>query len=355
MRKYIAVDVHDQSCVAVVLDQNGKETKWEVLDTSGAAIREFLRGVSGEKYAVIEEGTLSQWLCETIAPFVDELKVTVPEKRRSGQQKSDLEDARRLANALRLGALKTIVYKPPRQYAELRCTVRTYQTICRDSTRAKLRLRTVFRSRAIRAGDAIYDPEQRNDQLKLLPPAERQMAEVYAQEVDQLGEILEQAGRDMAKASRSHPAVKLLQTAPGIGPIRAATIAAVVVDPHRFRTTRQFWSYCGLGIVMHSSADWVRDDRNKCVHGQVFRTRGLNRNRNAWLKNVFKGAATGLLMRSPEHPLVQGYQRRTAAGMKPNLAALTLARQIAAIVLSMWKNQKEYDPARQALPAKNAD
>ncbi len=31
---------------------------------------------------------------------------------------------------------------------------------------------------------------------------------------------------------------------------REIAIAAVVVTPHRFRTIRQFWSYCGLGNVM---------------------------------------------------------------------------------------------------------
>jgi hypothetical protein len=34
------------------------------------------------------------------------------------------------------------------------------------------------------------------------------------------------------------------------------------------------------------------------------------------------------------------------AGIKPNLAKLTLARKIAATVLSMWKHQEVYDPQR---------
>ena len=35
------------------------------------------------------------------------------------------------------------------------------------------------------------------------------------------------------------------------------------------------------------------------------------------------------------------------AGVKPNLAKLTLARRIAAAVLSMWKHQEVYDPKKQ--------
>jgi hypothetical protein len=35
-----------------------------------------------------------------------------------------------------------------------------------------------------------------------------------------------------------------------------------------------------------------------------------------------------------------------ASGTKPHLAKLTVARQIAAIVLATWKSQEEYDPGR---------
>ena len=55
----------------------------------------------------------------------------------------------------------------------------------------------------------------------------------------------------------------------------------------------------------------------------------------------------GSLTQLPEHPLNLNYQRMLTAGTKPNLAKLTLARQIAAIVLSMWKHGEAYDPERQ--------
>ncbi len=48
----------------------------------------------------------------------------------------------------------------------------------------------------------------------------------------------------------------------------------------------------------------------------------------------------------PEHPLHKDYERMLAAGIKPNLAKLTVARKIAATVLSMWKHREVYDPQR---------
>jgi hypothetical protein len=88
------------------------------------------------------------------------------------------------------------------------------------------------------------------------------------------------------------------------------------------------------------------DRTGKWVRRVMPQTRGLNRNRQATLKNVFKGAAKTVLTQ-PEHPLKLAYDRALAAGTKPNLAQLTLARRIAGAVLAMWKNKEKYDLNKQ--------
>ena len=59
---------------------------------------------------------------------------------------------------------------------------------------------------------------------------------------------------------------------------------------------------------------------------------------------IILGAALTVVMQLPNDPLHEHYQRLLAAGTKPNLAKLTVARRVAAIVLRMWKDEKEYDP-----------
>jgi hypothetical protein len=61
---------------------------------------------------------------------------------------------------------------------------------------------------------------------------------------------------------------------------------------------------------------------------------------------VFKGAAMTVITQLPDDPLCQHYRRLVDNGVKPPLARLTLARQIAATVLSMWKHKEAYDPKR---------
>src|ERR1700741_666304 len=111
--------------------------------------------------------------------------------------------------------------------------------------------------------------------------------------------------------------------------------------PHRFRTKRPLWNYGGLAIEMHSSAD------HRSVDGQLQRSRknvlvrGLNRNCNHDLKNLFKGAAA--VASSKPGPFQEFYTALVAKGMRPEMARLTLARKIATIVLIVWKKGVCFD------------
>jgi len=196
--------------------------------------------------------------------------------------------------------------------------------------------------------DAAYDPSKREKWLAKLGPSQRRLAELVSQELDGLGPLAQQAKERLQAESKKHSIVRRLATVPGLGPIRAAQVVATVVTPERFRTKRQFWSYCGLGIMMRTSADWVREG-GRWVRAPVMQTRGLNHNRNPILKSVFKGAAMSVVQMT-DHPLKRAYERLLKAGSKPNLAQVTIARRIAAIVLAMWKHQENYDPAKQELP-----
>ena len=63
--------------------------------------------------------------------------------------------------------------------------------------------------------------------------------------------------------------------------------------------------------------------------------RGLNRNFNHDLKNLFKGAA--IVAATKPGPFAEFYAELVAKGTRPEMARLTLARKIATIVLIVWK------------------
>ena len=98
--------------------------------------------------------------------------------------------------------------------------------------------------------------------------------------------------------------------------------------------------------VTRSSSDWVQSADGGWIRARVPQTRGLSRQHNHVLKDIFKGAATTVITQRNKDPMYARYERLLDGGTKPTLAKLSLARMIAATVLRMWKDEEEYDPGR---------
>ena len=343
MERYLGLDVHAASCTLAVISQAGKRLKDFPVETNGQALVEAIRMIPGPKYLVFEEGLQSTWLYETLSPHVDEIVVAGITESRG--EKDDKRDAYGVAEALRAGTLGKRVFKAPRQFTLLRELSRAHMTITGDLVRAQARIKSLYRSRGIPTpGDWVYSPRRRDEWEKQLPASARRRAGRLYEHFDFCLEQKKQAEADLLRESRKHRIVRILETAPGFGPIRSARLVPIVVTPHRFRTKRQFWSYCGLGIVMRSSSDWVRTAEGDWIKARVPQTRGLSRQYNRVLKGIFKGAATTVITQRNKDPIYARYERMLDSGTKPNLAKLSLARIIAATVLRMWKDEEEYRP-----------
>jgi transposase len=354
MDRYVGLDGHAASCTLAVVGPSGKRLKSLVVETNGQVLVDTVRSIAGRVHLCLEEGELSAWLHELLEPHVEELVVTVPRSTK-GRPKDDLRDAFARAEELRIGAIATRVYKAPLHLTALRNAVRAYGMATEDLSRVKNRLKAVCRSRGVLADSDVYDPRSRPSWLEQLPTAHRQLAEWLGEELDRLEPLRERAEEWLLKEAKTHPMIRKLQTAPGMGPVRTAQLVAIAANPDRFRTSRQFWSYCGLSIVTHSSSDWKRDKTGGWIRAEMPQTRGLTRKRHPLLKAVFKGAATTVIGQMTTHPLHADYQRALAGGTKPNLARLTLARRIAAIVLAMWKHKEVYDPERHKAVTEQAE
>jgi hypothetical protein len=96
-----------------------------------------------------------------------------------------------------------------------------------------------------------------------------------------------------------------------------------------------------LAIETHSSADHRYVDGQLRPSKRPVSLRGLNRNHNHELKNIFKGAA--IIAATKAGPFQEFYAALVAKGIRPEMARLTLARKIAAIALIVWKKGVSFD------------
>ena len=342
--KYIGMDVHQATISVAVMDSKGKLIMECIIETKAATILEFIQGVRGTLAVTFEEGTCAAWLHDLLKPHVSRLVVCDPRKNAllKDGSKSDRIDARKLAELLRGNQLSP-VYHGDHGVRTLKELGRSYLTITKDLTRVMSRIKALYRSWAIPcSGTTVYAGRHRSEWLaKISEPGVRLRAERFYQQLDMLRALHQEARRDFVVESHRHPAVKLLRQIPSIGPIRAALLVALLQTPQRFRTKRQLWAYSGFAVETHDSGEY------RYVRGKLLRNRerisvrGLRDNYNRDLKNLFKSTAISASIRPG--PLRDFYLALLAKGMRSNMARLTLARKIAAITLTVWKKEVDFD------------
>ncbi len=333
MKKYyVGMDVHKATIAIAVLNAFGTLVSQSVIETSTQAVRDFFHSLRGEVNATFEEGDHASWLYDVVEPLVKHLVVCNPKHNhllRRGS-KSDRIDARKLAELLRTNALKA-VYHGEHGTRTLKELVRCYDSLVKDMTRVKNRLKALYHSRAIVThGKGLYYPSQRSLWIeKLENPGQRSRAEISFKQLDELKALKRVAQRAMIAEGQRQGAYRILSQVPGLGPIRVAQIIASVDTPHRFRTKRPFWAYLGLAVETRSSAD------HEVVEGRVRRSKkqvqtgGINEDYNRRLKSVFKSTATHACTCAPYKP---DYERLLEQGMRPEMARLAVARKMAATV-----------------------
>lgn len=341
--KYVGMDVHQASTTVVVHDERGKCVMESVIETKAETIRDFLRGVSGGVHVALEEGTQAGWLYEIVRPLVVEVIVCDPRANKAlmAGNKGDRIDAHKIAQQLRAGLLKA-VYHGGQSTRTLKELVHNYDSVVSDNVRVMSRLKALFRGRGIPcAGRGIYDEKTSDKWLAMISePGARSRASFLYQELSALKQIRRESKKLLLRESERHQAAKLLSSIPGIGAVRAAVIVGTVSTPHRFRTKRQFWTYCGFSVVTRSSSDYKFEGSKLVRHRKRVTTRGLNRNFNRRLKAVFKGAVQQAIKREP---FKSYWEQLNARNVNIAVARVSVARKLASVTLAVWKNLERFD------------
>lgn len=326
MINYIGLDCHSSTSTFCVVDANGVEIDNTTLRTNGRLLVSYLRSIKGKKVLTFEECELSNWFYEILVKEVDEILVCNPVYNRDYKaKKTDKIDARKLANLLR-GNFLTPVFHNGSQREQFRDLMSAYTDLVGEAVRIKQRYKSLFRKNGNRiTGGRLYTDDS------FLKDLERQdhnfIGENLYQVLQQLEESRERYTKEIMKFSKSFKEIKRLKTIPGIGVIRAAQISAQVIDPRRFPSKYQYYSYCGL----------VRYERESGEHKYGSKKIWGNR----VLKCVYKMAAQNVI--KGNNGLSKYYESLREKGITEKNARNAVSRKIAAISLALWKKDKNYD------------
>src|SRR5712675_2294031 len=173
LTKYIGMDVHKESISIAVMNSAGKFVMECVIETKASMLLQFIDGLRGDVRVTFEEGTWAAWLYDLLKPHVTQVVVCNPRKNALLKEgsKSDKNDARKLAELLRLNHLQP-VYHGENGIRTLKELSRSYLTINKDLTRVMNRLKALYRSWGIPClGTSVYAPRHRSEWLDKITEA----------------------------------------------------------------------------------------------------------------------------------------------------------------------------------------
>ena len=266
--RYVGLDVHAETISIAVADAGSREAARSVatIPNEMSRLRKALRklgeweellvcyeaGPTG--FELYRELTRMGVYCEVVAP-------TLVPVRSGDRVKTDMRDARKLAQSFRAGEL-TAVYVPEEQQEALRELVRARETAKKDELRARHRL-TQFLLRHGRRRDPSHPAWSQKHLVWLQKQTWEQPLAQQAYE-DLLNEVVHQtervkrleraleAGLDQV-SERYAELIRALQALRGVALLSAITVVSEVGTFERFATARQFMSFLGLVPREHSS------------------------------------------------------------------------------------------------------
>ena len=205
--KYIGLDVHKEAIAIAVLNDAGKLVMESIVETKTSTLLDFLHGLRGELHVTLEEGTWAAWLHDVLKPHVAKIVVSNPRRNALLKEgsKSDKIDARKLADLLRTGMLRS-VYHGEHGLRTLRELARSYQTISQDLNRVMNRIKALYRGWGIACGGTqVYAARYREEWLhKIEHAGVRRRAELLYQQLDGLQSIRRTVRAELWEIGRAH-------------------------------------------------------------------------------------------------------------------------------------------------------
>ena len=326
MSEYVGFDVSEEETSFCVKDVLGKILARGKVATDPVALFEVLRAhcVCPERI-VLETGTLSGWLSRELGKLG--IAVEVIDARQAHavmklqHNKTDANDAALLAEIARTGFCRPVCVKSEAAQADrILLKARAHLVGQRRATQNTIRgllgsLGIRFAKGSGKLAGLVREALEGRDELRATIDPLLRAAAALEREIARLDKAV--SGR-----AKDDPAVRLLMTVPGIGPVTALAFAATIGDAERFAKSRTVGAYIGL-----TSRRWQS--------GEMDYSGRISKYGDAMLRALLYEAANSLLtVVRKAHPL-KDWARRIRKRTSHKKACVALARKLAVILHRM--------------------
>jgi len=328
------------------MDEKGKVVKCMQVASCRKGIAKALGGYRRPMKAVVEAsyswGTMYDWLGEV----AEEVLLAHPSKVGAiaeARIKTDKIDSETLAHLLRADLIPE-AYAPSAQVRATKRVLRQRMFLVRVRTMLKNRIHATLAKYAIQIQDIsdIFGTSGRlvlRNRLRELPPQTRRSVEGELTLLDQVEDQVQLCEKQIKEVVMTTPAMMLLMTLPGVGPILAVVIAMEIGEVGRFPGSQHLASYAGTVPRIYSSG-------GKTFHGKA------RPDVNRYLKWAFVEAANVVVLHQrhwPERHAVRLYQRiRQRKGHAK--AVVAVARHLAEAAYWVLKKNEPYKEPKPPKP-----
>jgi transposase len=341
MEHYGGIDVSLECSNVCVVDRSGKIVREAKVASEPEALIGWFGSLGFELARIgLEAGPLSQWLYAAIkqAGLAVELLETrhVSDAFKAMPVKSDRNDARKIAQLMRLGWFRPVHCKSM-SAQEIRAMLTARKLIQSKLQDIENSLRGILRGKVGKTTKRSF--ASRISELVVGHPAlETIAAAMLAVHMALRREFngLEKRVRTMSLLDAK---ARLLMSTPAVGPIVSLTFACAVDDPSRFTSSKQAGPHFGLTPKKYQSGETDYTGRIS-KHGDASVREALYEAAHIMLTKPIKGCSE-----------LKSWAMRIARRAGTNKAKVALARKLAVIMLRMLKDNAPFNPAAKAATA----
>lgn len=328
MTHYAGLDVSMNTTFICIVNEKGKVVKELEAASTPEAIDSFISG-TGLKIGKIglESGCLTHYLKKGLQK--KGYTVIGMESHRMAAilatiiNKTDKNDARGIAEALRVGHYKECVHRSD-EAVEIRTLLHGRQTAVEGRTHAITSIKGHLKVYGIKLGKGSGKSfrEKVEGAITNLNPRIQKVIKSLLNILDTIEEEIKLLDQLVKDAGKEDEQVRLLQTVDGVGPITALAFVAEVDDPKRFEESKDVAAYIGLTPTQYSS-------------GEKHRQGGISKKGSKHTRCLLVEAATTLLTRCQNWSKLKAWGMKLMKKIGKKKAIIAVARKLAVIMHKM--------------------